>query len=374
MIRQVIISQGIMNGAHFLALPLLVIHFAAVPGIGLDVGAFALALFLGVARIGPLLAGPLADRLGLWTAFRLGLTLRGVGLALVVVAQTPVEACAAVCLLGLGVALQEPATYALLARSANPQRALLRHIQALNAGCLIGPGLAMLASIESRTAFSLAALATAALTTWAVLIPVTFAGATTDAIADKHRSRVRVDLRFAAFAALLVPFWAIVAQLFGALPIMLNNAGGSLGWAQSVIFINGLIGITLVPVLQIALRGLAPEQLLPGGCLLASIACLGLAVEPGLTGLLLIVVAVSIAETVVAVASEIMTARTSERHNAASCFGLLSAGAGIGMAAGAALGVAGISGQPMLLIGLAIMGLIACAAPLSAVARRKEAK
>lgn len=363
-LNHLVASQAAMNGAHFLALPVLALHLAAVPGVGMEAAGIALGIFLAVARIGPLLTGPLADRLGAWSAIRIGLALRAAGLAAVPMAGTELGAFFAAVLLGLGVALHEPAVYGAIGRAPADERdrLLLRHVQALNLGCVLGPGFALVSGLSTSAAFFCASAATWALTLWACTQRA-------DQPRPSHRAegrcRVAVDWRYLAFATALVPFWALFAQLFAALPILIAEAGGADAWAQSVILVNGLVGFAVVPAVLPLIGRHGPRPLLAGGSALAA-GSIGLLGAPaGLAGLLLLVVALSVAETAVTSAADVLTARHADGRDVASRFGLLTVGAGIGTSLGAPLGVVAAAGEPMVLAALGALGLLSCFAALA---------
>lgn len=358
---RLVASQAAMNAAHFLALPVLALHFASIPEIGIEAAGLALGLFLGVARIGPIVTGFLADRIGVWTAIRLGLALRTLGLVAVPAASSESGAYLAAFVLGLGVALHEPAVYGALGQAPADRRdrLLLRHLQALNVGCVIGPAFALLAGFSTSTSFLVAAGVTALIAIWSFTANVPAqANKREPSLAD----RMNFDWRYAAFAAALVPFWALFAQLFAALPILVANAGGTSAWAQSVILVNGLVGIVIVPLILPILRNVGPRPLLICGCCLAAGSIGFLDVFSVLWALMLLVVLLSVAETVVTSAADILTARHADGADVAGRFGILAVGAGIGTSIGAPLGVLAADGTPMVLGALGAFGLISCAA------------
>ncbi|MCU0800851.1 MAG: MFS transporter [Rhodobacteraceae bacterium] len=361
LLDRLVASQAAMNAAHFLALPVLALHFSAVPDVGPAGAGVALGVFLAIARIGPLVTGLLADRIGAWQAIRLGLVLRSLGLAAIPFAETATCACLATAVLGAGVALHEPAVYGALglAPEGKRDRLLMRHVQALNFGCVVGPGLALVAGWSTATIFWIASTTTGLVTLWAcVQRPLT------QQRPDQFTPRARkvIDWRFMSFAAALVPFWALFAQLFSALPMLVAKAGGSEAWAQSVILINGLVGFVVVPLILPALQRYGPRPILIVGCAIAAISVGLLDSSVALSGLLLLIMALSMAETAVTAAADILTARHANGRDVASRFGILAVGTGIGTALGAPLGVVAATGEPILLAILGAFGALSCAA------------
>lgn len=363
-LRQLIIAQGVMNAAHFLALPVFALHFTSVEGVGAEVASFSLGLFLAVARLTPLLTGPLADRLGAWVSLRLGLTLRAIGLGLVPFADTPAAAVIAAAFMGLGVALQEPAVYGILGSGTADvrERALLKHLQALNFGCVVGPGLGLLLGMSTSSAFAMASMATGLVAVWVTLQSprASWRGVTNKQI---NCSTKRFDWRYAAFSMALVPFWALFAQFFASLPILIAQAGGSDVWAQLVILINGIVGFCVVPVLMPILKRTGSRLPMVFGCALAAVSIAPLGILEGFLIIILAILFLSVAETVVASCADILTAAHADGDGVASKFGMLRVGAGIGTSLGAALGVLAGVGHAIHLVFLGLLGLLSCAAP-----------
>lgn len=360
-LRRLIGAQALMNGAHFIALPFLVLHLAAQPEIGGDGAGPILGLYLGLARLAPLVVGPLADLAGLWSCLRIGLALRALGLAMLAVADTLTGATAAAAILGLGVAIHEPVVTGILASQDRALRetALMRNIQALNLGCILGPAAGVLLAQSLVGAFLVAAALTAGLAVWAcVERPPT--GATRPAAAAIGGA-LR-DVRYLGFAVALVPFWALFAQLFGALPVMLSEAGRSAAWASAVILINGVVGAAMVPILVATSHRVGPHALLASGCALTAGATAVLAFAEGLATLLAVLVVFSIAETATTAGADILTARHADGEAVASRFAILGAGSGLGASAGAPLGLAAAGAGGGGFVALALFGLLAAGA------------
>lgn len=370
-LERLVASQAAMNAAHFLALPVLAQHLSAVAAVGPAAAGVALGVFLAIARIGPLVTGMLADRIGPWPAIRVGLALRAVGLAAVPLVDSVSGANLSVTLLGLGVALHEPAVYGALgvATGDRRDRLLMRHVQALNFGCVLGPSLALVAGMTTTIGFLTAAVATGLVALWACIArqePVPGSGRRQPA---PERAK---DRRYLCFAAALIPFWALFAQLFSALPLLVAEAGGSDVWAQSVILINGLVGFVVVPVMLPALRRFGPRPILIAGCAISAASIALLATSVALADLLLLVVLISVAETAVTSAADILTARHADGRDVASRFGILAVGTGVGTALGAPLGVMAANGEPVMLVALGAIGALSCGAAFALPQRRSR--
>lgn len=361
LLDRLVASQGAMNAAHFLALPVLALHFSAAADIGPATAGYALGLFLAIARIGPLGTGPLVDWMGSWTSVRVGLALRAIGFAAIPCADTATGAFLAVTVLGAGVALHEPAVYGILgvAPEGSRDRLLMRNVQALNFGCVLGPGLALVAGWSTTTVFVISSVTTGLVAAWSFLDR---SDVTPLARRPENPDRKATDWRFLCFAAALVPFWALFAQLFSALPMLVAKAGGSDTWAQSVILINGLVGFVVVPLMLPSLRRFGPRPILVAGCACAAASVAVLGSSLALPALIILVTALSLAETAVSSAADILTARHANGRNVASHFGILAVGTGIGTALGAPFGVMAATGDPVALALLGAFGALSCAA------------
>lgn len=362
-LRHLIGAQALMNGAHFIALPFLVLHLGAQPSVGYEGAGLVLGLYLGLARLAPLVMGPLADLAGLWPAMRIGLAMRAAGLGLLVCADTMAGAVAAIVVLGLGVAIHEPVVNGILAGQDGAVReaALMRNIQALNLGCILGPAAGMLLAARLEMAFGVAAALTAGVAVWACLGRPPPSQRSGTAALRAVRLALR-DHRYLGFAFALVPFWALFAQLFGALPLLLSEAGQSAVWASSVILINGAVGAATVPLLMKASGRVGPRALLALGCGLGAGATAALAFAEGLIALLAIVVVFSAAETAATAGADILTARHADGKAAASRFAILGAGSGLGASLGAPLGLAAAGSGGGGFVLLALVGLLSIGA------------
>lgn len=356
-------SQVAVNAGHFLALPVLVIFWAERPGISVENAGLALGILLGVARLGPLLTGRIADRLGHWNAIRIGLTLRALGLGAVPIADSATSAFLVATTLGLGIAFHEPGLYGVLGKApaAETERLLLRHVQALNLGCVLGPALSILVGLSPQVAFASAAGVTGIIAAWSFCQRESKSSANAP---PPKRSASGVDIRFVAFALALVPFWALFAQLFAALPVLIARAGQDSAWASSVILLNGIIGFLAVPLMMSVLGRFGLRSMVAAGSALAACSIAALGLPMGLAGLLLLIIALSVAETAVTTAMDVITARYADGQDVASHFGMLKVGAGIGTSLGAPFGVIASEHGQLGLILLGMLGIGSCLAPL----------
>ena len=140
-LRRLVVLQTLMNGSHFMAMPLLAVYCAQ--SIGLSTGAVGavLAVYFLAARVTPIVFAPLADRFGLWPAVLTGLALRGVGFLGLYGSSAEVAALAMSTVLGLGTSIYEAGAYGVIGSQerAVRERLIVVNAQGLNLGCVLGP-------------------------------------------------------------------------------------------------------------------------------------------------------------------------------------------------------------------------------------------
>lgn len=347
-----------MNTCQFTALPFLALGIAAIPSVGMSGAGVVIGAYLGFGRIAPLLVGPMADRLGLWTMVCSGLAIRGASLLMVPFAENFQSAMAIAISLGIGVAAYETGIYGVMA--AQPERPreklLMANVQALNLGCMAGPVFGFVAvTISFDLAFIIPALTLIALSAVCVLNRAPEYQFVSHDPIRSNISRVLADGRFLWLCLALIPFWALFAQLFGALPVLMAQASGNDAMASTVIFINGFVGFCAVFLYALLSRRLTPRALAILGCVLGAIATWFLG--PWAVSIILVVLigVFSVAETLVITAADIMTSRCADGKSTGSYFSVLNVSIGVGSAVGAPLGMMAISGDtPM---GFALIGM-----------------
>lgn len=361
-LRRVAALQALMNGAHFAAMPMLAVLITARPGGDAAEAGTALAVYFVLSRIGSVPLAPIAERAGLWHAVAAGLWLRGLGFVALPVVDGRTGTLLACALLGLGQATHEAGIYGVMGRQARPwrDRLLVLNGQALNAGCVVGPGVgAALALWGAGVAFAAGGAALLLLGAWCMTERSELLRGRPPPSEGAGIGRVLRDRRFLLLCVALVPFWAVLAQLFAAFPLLAARFGGTPAWANSILFVNGLTGIAALALVGAWIaRGRVLLVLYIGlGLAFATIA--GTAIVPTLAGLLLIVALFSVGESFVMVASDVLTAQHADGHSTALYFGCLNASVGVGAALGGYAGsVASGAGSGTGLVVLGACGLL----------------
>lgn len=364
-LKRITILQAGMNAAHFAAMPMLAVLIAGIPGAGAETAGTALAMYFVLSRIGPLVLAPLAERVGLWNTVTVGLCLRGSAfLFLAFLAWTTAAASgaiAAAALLGLGQATHEAGVYGVMGRQAAEwrDRLLVLNGQALNVGCVVGPVAGVgLALWSPAIAFVGGGVALLALGIWSAAEGSELLRVRAPVDRGFGLSRVLTDRLFLLLCVALVPFWAVFAQLFAAFPMLAAEFGGSAAWANSILIVNGLVGvIALAFVARWIERGLVLLVLFVGlAVAFATVA--GTTFVPTLLILLALVVLFSVGESFVMAASDILTGRHADGRSTALYFGCLNASAGIGAAIGGYVGAWDASGSKGGLLVLAAFGAL----------------
>lgn len=352
--------QACMNGAHFAAMPMLVVLLAAAPDGGAALAGTVLSVYFLLSRIGPLLVAPLAERFGLWKAVTAGLCLRGAAF-LMFPLMGPGGALIAGCLFGVGQALHEAGAYGVIGRQAARERTrlLVLNGQALNLGCVIGPVIgAGLALWSPETSFIAAGLTLIVLGIWSATTHSPLLRVPALPYGPLKTRGVFKDHRFLLLCIALIPFWAVFAQLFAAFPMLASQLGGSAAWANSILVVNGVTGIL---ALALVARPIEQGRTLPVlfiGLTLAFVTIAGTGYMPTLTALLILVVVFSFGESFVMAASDILTGDHADGQATAIYFGVLNASAGIGAALGSYIGTMYAYNPRDGMIALACLGLL----------------
>ncbi|WP_299690143.1 MFS transporter [uncultured Tateyamaria sp.] len=357
-LRRLILLQAVMNTCQFIALPFLALGLSTIPDIGLAGAGVAIGTYLGVGRISPLLLGPLADRVGLWRMVCTGLAVRGACLLLVPLISNTSGAIGVAIFLGLGVAAYETGIYGVMAAQPAKYREhlLMANVQALNVGCMVGPVIGFAAVMVSfQLAFIIPAVVFVSLSLTCVLNHHTEYRCASEGTVTANIMRVLKDRQFLWMCLALVPFWALFAQLFGALPVLMARATDSDAMAGTVIFLNGFVGFCAVPLYAYLAKRLSALALSAVGCGLGAVATWFLGPWAGAAFLVLLISLFSIAETFVTTAADVTTSRFADGKSTGSYFSVLNVSIGLGSAIGAPLGMMAISGDGQ--VSFALVGM-----------------
>jgi predicted MFS family arabinose efflux permease len=261
-------------------------------------------------------------------------------------------------LLGVGVAVYETGIYGVMAAQPRKMREalLMANIQALNIGCVLGPVIGFVfVLITFNLPFILPALVLMLLAGYCSLNRSPEYNNPSQDTVVTSASRVLKDKKFLWMCLSLIPFWALFAQLFGALPVLMVRASGSDAMAGSVIFLNGFVGFFAVSVYAWLTKKIDARALAIVGCLIGAIATWFLESTVGLITLIFLVGLFSVAETFVTTAADILTSRYADGRSTGSYFSALNVSIGIGSALGAPLGMMAISqtsGAGFMMIGV----------------------
>ncbi|WP_152912297.1 MFS transporter [Candidatus Rhodobacter oscarellae] len=364
-LKRIAILQACMNAAHFAAMPMLAVLVAGIPGAGAKLAGTALVIYFVLSRTGPLVLAPLAERFGLWNTVTVGLCLRGASfLFLSFLAWTTAAASGAIpaaALLGLGQAAHEAGIYGVMGRQAAQwrDRLLVLNGQALNVGCVVGPLAGMgLALWSPAVAFAGGGIALLVLGIWSATERSELLRVRASTGRGFGLSRVLTDRLFLLLCVALVPFWAVFAQLFAAFPMLAAELGGSAAWANSILIVNGLVGVVALALVARWIECGLVVSMLFAGLAVAFATVAGTTFVQTLLALLALVVLFSVGESFVMAASDILTGRHADGRSTALYFGCLNASAGIGAAIGGYVGAWDASGSKGGLLVLAACGAL----------------
>lgn len=333
--------QTLMNGSHFMAMPLLAVFCSEVLKLPVAAVGSVLAVYFIAARVMPVVVAPLVDRFGLWPAVTTGLMLRGAGFLGLYLAAGQRDAVLMAAALGLGTAIYEAGAYGVIGAQAQAERErlIVTNAQGLNLGCVFGPlagaGLAM---IDIALPLLLSGLLFLALACGTMLERAEVLRAHRPQAVRDSLGSVLGDKPFLVLCLALVPWWALFAQLFAAFPIEATARGGSASWAGSVLVVNGAIGFLVLFVVPALIRYLGTLGLLFAAAAVGGLAIASVGFTPGLWPLLVLVGLFSAAEIAILAAAEILVGRHAGGRAVATFFAVFNMSWGVGGAIGGAVG------------------------------------
>jgi MFS family permease len=236
-----------------LTLPFLFVYLHRVRGIGVAPAELALSTIAVASVFGNVVGGWLGDRIGARSSLVVGLSLAAVGSLALTLVRGPVDAFAAVVVLGLGLSIEWPSLDALLAVSvADDQRSAVFSVRyaTMNAGLAVGSLIAAgFVTVADAGSFELIYVLDAA--TYLIYIPVVLSvGGRPAARGQREHAggyglllRDRVFMRVWVLTALL--FAAGYSQLSAALPAYATGPGRIGASALAIVFAANTLTVVL---------------------------------------------------------------------------------------------------------------------------------
>lgn len=243
------INQAGINIGFYMLMPYLAQHLSASAGLA----AWTIGLILGLRNASQqgmfLIGGTLADRLGHKAMIMAGCALRTAGFALFgLTTSLPLLLVAAV-LTGLAGALFNPAARAYLAGAAGERKVAAFAVFNVfyQGGILLGPllGLALLAG-----GFTVVCLGAAAIFAVLTVLQGFYLPSRAVAAAGERQSVPREwrqafgDRAFVAFSAAMIASYALSYQVYLALPLQVQRAGGGQWGVTALYAVSALLGIS----------------------------------------------------------------------------------------------------------------------------------
>jgi MFS transporter, DHA1 family, multidrug resistance protein len=292
-------------------------------------------------------SGTVADRVGYRTAICAGVLFRAAGFALFgVAADVPTFLVGSV-LAGFGGSLFHPASYATYAvLTDDTDRVTIYSVRELlsNGGFILGPvvgGLLLARDFRLVCFVSAGLFAATAVLTWFGLPPLRRTAVVTRSFTGALRD-VASDRDFRYFAIVTGGAWALVTQLYLAIPVR----AGDLGIAASDlgrIYATGAVVmvVTLVPLSRHASRRLRPFHVMAAGTVLLGLGLVGVGAAPVAAALTLGVVVFTLGQVLCQPMMNTLVSRFADGDRIASFFGVnglaLAVGGVIGNVGGGAL-------------------------------------
>jgi len=323
-IRLVVLSSALINFgtygvAPFLAVLMLRLHYSPIE-VALVLGANLVA-----ARLVPLAAGLLGDRLAHVRVMIVSLVIRGAGLAGFAAHDDFWWFIVCSALVGLGGAGYEPNAYAVLAHEAD-EEVRARGYALLNLGQNIGATAGPVAGgvlIAFNTDILFLVSGALMVVTAAVFLAYRDRLHTdsTDAPVLSSLRRVFTDRRFLRFGVAMGLFWFIDAQFQTSLPIYATDLSGRVALAGSVLVVNGIAGMLALLALRKQFEKRAALPMNAAGLLVVAVSMAAIALVPELWWLLVCIAVYTIGETLVFVTADVYLAELADTRDAAAFFG-----------------------------------------------------
>ncbi|MFI7464852.1 MFS transporter [Nonomuraea sp. NPDC049646] len=280
-IRLLQINQAGINIGFYMLMPYLAQHLSA----GAGLAAWTIGLILGLRNASQqgmfLIGGTLADRFGHKPMIMAGCALRTVGFALFGLTTSLPLLVAAAVITGLAGALFNPAARAYLAAAAGPRKVAAFAVFNVfyQGGILLGPLLGVLLLAGGFTAVCLGAAGIFAVLT---VLQGFYLPARPREPGRARQPVLRAwrlafgDRAFVSFAASMIASYALSYQMYLALPLAVQRAGGG-QWAVTALYaVSALLGIAG----QVRLTAWCGERWSRGQAITRGLALMGAAFLP----------------------------------------------------------------------------------------------
>ncbi len=333
--------QFIMNASHFMAMPVLAIYCSTVLNLSLASTGAVLSVYFIASRATPVFIAPVVDRYSRWNAVIIGLLMRGLGFLGIYYASGEMQPILFSIILGLGTSIYEAGAYGTIGsqREEVREKLIIYNVQFLSLACVAGPiAGAGLALID----FGLPLLCSAVL--FFIIAGVAFFENseelrihTPTTIADSLKTVLR-DKAFIMLCIVLLPWWAIFAQLFAAFPLEATARGENANWANAVIIINGIFGFLALFITTKLLDRFGVAAVVLYAVLTVGLSVGLIGMFSGLTSLLILVAIFTCAEVSLISGTEILVGRHAVGRSVSTYFAMFNMSWGLGGAIGGGIG------------------------------------
>ncbi|HET9167931.1 MAG TPA: MFS transporter [Actinospica sp.] len=354
-------SLFIVNGATYVAYPLLAVKLADVDHLSAGRIGLVLTAFLVAARLLPMIGGPIADRYDPRAVMMVGAIARGIGFVGLGLLHDQWLFLGAAVLAGSGAIFEAPVS-GLFAALPEPtrSRAFALENAVLNASVIGGPALAaLLLRFGTQIPFVCSGVLflLVSFTVLAIEPPAEHSDAGRSALA--HARTALRNRTFVLFWVLMLPWWFLFTQLGVALPIR-SNAVAGVGWIALVYIVMGVAGLAALPFVKKTIDRIGPRRSVAVGFLAVAVGLGSIGFSTNRWWLLACVCGYMFGETAVLYASQLIIAGFAGARTRASYFGLYAGSWAVGGGVGNFLG-AYLTTQPLTATAWLVFGAVGIA-------------
>jgi MFS family permease len=355
-------SLFIVNGATYVAYPLLAVKLADVDHLSASRIGLILTAFLVAARMLPMAAGPIADRYDPRAVMLVGAITRGIGFVGLGLLHNQWLFLGAAVLAGAGAIFEAPVS-GLFAALPEPtrSRAFALENAVLNASVVGGPALAALLlrfGTELPFVCSGVLFLLVSFTVLAIEPPAQQPGAEheTGRSAFTHARTALRNRNFVLFWVLMLPWWFLFTQLGVALPIR-SNAVAGVSWIAMVYIVMGVAGLAVLPFVKTVIERLGARTSVAIGFLVVAAGLGSIGFSTNKWWLLGCVCFYMFGETAVLYGSQLIIAGFADARTRASYFGIYAGSWAVGGGVGNFLG-AYLTTQPLTATAWLVFGAV----------------
>lgn len=339
-VRLALASLFIVNGATYVAFPLLAVKLTQVDHLPAARVGTVLTVFLLAARLLPMAAGPIADRYDPRIVMMVGAASRGLGFLGLGLSTGDTMLLVSAFFAGAGAIFEAPVS-GLMAAQPEPirSRAFATENAVLNASVIVGPALAaVLVRMGLRVPFVCSGILFALIVFTVVGIKAPPRDGSERRSAYAHARSTLANRKFVLFWVLMLPWWFLFTQLGVAVPLRSNAVAGP-GWIGTVYVGSGVAGLVYIPFVKALQTRIGNLRVAAAGYAVVASGLGLVALSQSKWWLLACVVVYMLGETMVLFSSQMILASFADEGTRASYFGRYAGSWAVGGTIGNYVGV-----------------------------------